>query len=42
MDGREVLAQLKANDNLKSISVIVLTTSDAEADIVKCYKLLYV
>jgi CheY-like chemotaxis protein len=39
MDGREVLAHIKADDSLKRIPTVVLTTSDAEADIVKCYEL---
>jgi chemotaxis family two-component system response regulator Rcp1 len=39
MDGREVLARLKSDDNLKSIPIIILTTSEAEADIVKSYQL---
>ena len=39
MDGREVLAQVKADDGLKTIPIIILTTSEAEADIVKSYQL---
>ncbi len=39
MDGREVLAKLKGNENLKTIPVVVLTTSDADEDIVKSYGL---
>jgi two-component system, chemotaxis family, response regulator Rcp1 len=39
IDGREVLALIKADDNLKSIPTVILTTSEAEADIVKSYKL---
>jgi chemotaxis family two-component system response regulator Rcp1 len=39
MDGREVLAQIKADDDLKTIPTIILTTSEAEADIVKSYQL---
>jgi CheY-like chemotaxis protein len=39
MDGREVLAQIKEDDSLKLIPTVILTTSDAEADIVKCYQL---
>jgi chemotaxis family two-component system response regulator Rcp1 len=39
MDGREVLARMKADDKLKTIPVIVLTTSNAEADILKSYQL---
>lgn len=38
-DGREVLATIKADDTLKSIPVVVLTTSNAEVDILKAYKL---
>lgn len=39
MDGREVLAQIKGDDRLKSIPVVILTTSEAEADIVRSYEL---
>lgn len=39
MDGRELLAMLKRDEDLKSIPIIILTTSDAEADIVKSYEL---
>jgi chemotaxis family two-component system response regulator Rcp1 len=39
MDGREVLALIKADDRLKSIPTVILTTSEAEADIVKSYHL---
>ncbi len=39
MNGREVLAEIKADEDLKSIPVIILTTSDAEEDIVKTYSL---
>jgi len=39
MDGREVLAHIKAHDDLKTIPVVVLTTSEAEVDIVKSYQL---
>ena len=38
-DGREVLAEIKANDLLKRIPVVVLTTSKAEEDILKTYNL---
>ena len=37
-DGREVLAQIKADDQLKSIPVVVLTTSSDERDIADCYR----
>jgi two-component system, chemotaxis family, response regulator Rcp1 len=39
MDGREVLAFIKGDDDLGTIPTVILTTSDAEADIVKSYKL---
>ena len=39
MDGREVLKEIKNNENLKKIPVIVLTTSKAEEDILKSYNL---
>ena len=38
-DGREVLAELKNDDDLKSIPVVVLTTSDADEDVLKSYDL---
>jgi len=39
MDGREALKQIKAHPSLRRIPVVVLTTSDAEEDIVKAYDL---
>jgi chemotaxis family two-component system response regulator Rcp1 len=39
MDGREVLREVKGDLNLQAIPVVVLTTSAAEADIVKSYEL---
>jgi two-component system, chemotaxis family, response regulator Rcp1 len=39
MDGREVLAQIKEDDRLKTIPTIILTTSAAESDITKSYRL---
>src|SRR5271170_4582179 len=39
MDGREVLAQIKEDESLKTIPTVILTTSDAEADIAKSYQL---
>jgi two-component system, chemotaxis family, response regulator Rcp1 len=39
MDGREVLAHIKQDIDLKTIPTIILTTSDDEVDIVKSYKL---
>jgi CheY-like chemotaxis protein len=39
MDGCEVLARLKANSSLKTIPVIILTTSDSAIDITNSYQL---
>jgi two-component system, chemotaxis family, response regulator Rcp1 len=39
MDGREVLARVKSSENLKTIPIVVLTTSQDEADIFKSYQL---
>ena len=39
MDGREVLAHIKGDSGLMTIPVVILTTSDAEADIVNSYEL---
>ena len=39
MDGREVLAQIKRDDHLKTIPTIILTTSGAQADILRSYQL---
>jgi len=39
MDGREVLETIKKDDNLKTIPTIILTTSDAEADVLRSYEL---
>ena len=38
-DGREVLAEIKEDENLKSIPVVILTTSKAEEDILRAYNL---
>ena len=38
-DGREVLAEIKGNPKLKSIPVVILTTSSSEADILRSYQL---
>jgi two-component system response regulator len=38
-DGREVLAEIKNDDNLKRIPVVILTISKAEEDILKTYNL---
>jgi chemotaxis family two-component system response regulator Rcp1 len=40
MDGLEVLAKVKADPWLKTIPIIVLTTSQAEPDIVQSYQLM--
>lgn len=37
MDGREVLAEIKTDEGLRSIPVVVLTTSSAEEDILRSY-----
>lgn len=37
IDGRDILRQIKADDQLKKIPVVVLTTSLDERDIEKCY-----
>ncbi|HEX2025557.1 MAG TPA: response regulator, partial [Actinomycetota bacterium] len=37
-DGREVLDAVKADDDLRSIPVVVLTTSTDERDIERCYQ----
>lgn len=38
-DGREVLADIKADDELKHIPVVIMTISQAEEDILKSYNL---
>ena len=38
-DGREVLAEIKKDDELKRIPVVVMTISNAEEDILKSYNL---
>lgn len=38
-EGREVLAEVKADDNLKNIPVVVLTTSEAQEDVLQVYGL---
>ena len=38
-DGRQVLAEIKADDRLKAIPVVVLTTSRAEQDVLRAYQL---
>jgi CheY-like chemotaxis protein len=39
MDGRELLLALKSDPSLRAIPVVVLTTSDAEVDVVRSYDL---
>jgi chemotaxis family two-component system response regulator Rcp1 len=38
-DGREVLAEIKQDDDLKTIPTVILTTSGAEADVESVYQL---
>ena len=38
-DGREVLAAIKGDSNLKAIPVVILTTSQAEEDVIRAYNL---
>jgi len=38
-DGREVLAEIKADPMLKTIPVVILTTSQAEQDVLQSYQL---
>lgn len=38
-DGREVLAEIKEDEDLKRIPVVILTTSSADADVLKTYNL---
>ena len=38
-DGREVLKEVKADEMLKRIPIVILTTSNAEQDIIKSYNL---
>ena len=39
MDGRQVLEQIKSDPELQTIPVVVLTTSEADEDILKAYEL---
>ena len=39
MDGREALAEIKADDDLRQIPIVVLTTSKDEADVLSSYDL---
>ena len=38
-DGRAVLSEIKQDDRLKDIPVVVLTTSEAESDVLRSYQL---
>jgi CheY-like chemotaxis protein len=38
-DGREVLEEIKLNEQLRTIPVVVLTTSDADRDVIRSYHL---
>lgn len=38
-DGREVLKEIKSDEHLKTIPVVILTTSSAEEDIIRTYGL---
>lgn len=38
-DGREALREIKSDENLRDIPIVVFTTSKAEADIYRSYKL---
>jgi CheY-like chemotaxis protein len=38
-DGREVLGEIKNDESLRAIPVVVLTTSEAEEDILRSYQL---
>jgi CheY-like chemotaxis protein len=37
-DGREVLTEIKTDEKLRSIPVVILTTSEAEDDVAKAYQ----
>jgi two-component system response regulator len=39
MDGREVLAHIKGDEEMSTIPTVILTTSEAEVDIVRSYQL---
>ena len=39
MDGRAVLAEVKGDIDLKTIPIVILTTSDSESDITRSYQL---
>jgi len=39
LDGRQVLQQIRGDEGLRSLPVVVLTTSDQEVDVLRSYKL---
>lgn len=39
MNGSEFLIEVKADEKLRNIPIVVLTTSDVENDVVRCYQL---
>ena len=39
VDGREVLARVKADEHLRTIPIVILTTSEAEEDVLRSYDL---
>ena len=39
MDGREILTAVRSDDDLREIPVVILTTSQAEQDVLKAYQL---
>ena len=39
MDGREVLARIKADNGLRMIPIVILTTSEEESDVMRSYQL---
>lgn len=39
MDGRQVLSEVKSDDDLRTIPIVVLTTSNADTDILSSYSL---
>ena len=39
IDGLEVLRRIKSSDELNQIPIVILTTSEAEADVAKAYEL---
>jgi two-component system response regulator len=38
-DGREVLAEIKTDEILRAIPVVILTTSDADDDVARAYQM---